>query len=159
MSKPTPISLNMKLESTQVGIAGEYLVAAELTLRGYVAAITLRNTRGMDIIASTNDGSRSVSIQVKTSSGKKPKWVLTRKAESYFDDNHFYVFVALGNLDERPSYHIVPSKVVADYVATSHKAWLAGTKKGGAKRKDSSMRNFADPDHKYQDQWHTLFDN
>jgi hypothetical protein len=46
----------MKLESTQVGVAGEYFVAAELSLRGYIASITLRNTRGIDIIASTKGG-------------------------------------------------------------------------------------------------------
>ncbi len=64
-----------KLESTLVGVAGEYYVAAELSLRGYLASITLRNSRGIDIIASSADGTRSVSIQVKTSSGGKPKWM------------------------------------------------------------------------------------
>jgi Holliday junction resolvase-like predicted endonuclease len=57
-----------KLESTLVGVAGEYLVAGELTLRGFIASITLRNSRGIDIIASNSDGSSSVSIQVKTNS-------------------------------------------------------------------------------------------
>ena len=49
----------MKLESTQVGVAGEYFVAAELSLRGYIASITLRNTRGIDIIASTKSGEKT----------------------------------------------------------------------------------------------------
>ena len=62
----------MKLESTQVGVAGEYFVAAELSLRGYLASITLRNTRGIDIIASTSDGAMSVSIQVKANKSGKP---------------------------------------------------------------------------------------
>jgi hypothetical protein len=51
-----------KLESTLVGVAGEYLVAGELSLRGYIASITLRNSRGIDIIASNPDGTKSVSI-------------------------------------------------------------------------------------------------
>ncbi len=38
-----------KLEPTLVGVAGEYLVAGELSLRGYIASITLRNSRGIDI--------------------------------------------------------------------------------------------------------------
>ncbi len=37
-----------KLASTLVGVAGEYLVAGELSLRGYIASITLRNSKGID---------------------------------------------------------------------------------------------------------------
>lgn len=53
------------LESTLIGVAGEYYVAAELTMRGHIATITLRNSGGIDIIASNSDASKSVSIQVK----------------------------------------------------------------------------------------------
>ena len=66
------------LESTLVGVAGEYYVAAELTMRGHIASITLRNSRGVDIIASNSDASKSVSIQVKTINSSKPKWLLNQ---------------------------------------------------------------------------------
>ncbi len=56
-----------QLESTLVGVAGEYFVAAELSVRGYLASVTLRNSRGIDIIASNSNASRSVSNQVKIS--------------------------------------------------------------------------------------------
>ena len=141
------------LESTLVGVAGEYFVAAELSLRGYLASITLRNSRGIDIIASNSDATRSVSIQVKTSSGNVPKWMLTQKSESFSADNHFYVFVLLRGVGARPDFHIVPSKVAAEYVATSHRQWLAGTKADGSPRKDSAMRNFCDPDLQYKESW------
>lgn len=48
----------LKLSGIQVGITGEYLVAAELSRRGYVATLTLRNTRGIDILASNSDATR-----------------------------------------------------------------------------------------------------
>ncbi|MGB2998104.1 MAG: hypothetical protein WBC59_05650, partial [Phycisphaerae bacterium] len=51
------------LPSILVGVSGEYFVAAELSRRGYIASITLRNTRGIDILAANADASRSVSIQ------------------------------------------------------------------------------------------------
>ena len=38
-----------KVSSILIGVAGEYFVAAELSRRGYVASITLRNTKGIDI--------------------------------------------------------------------------------------------------------------
>jgi hypothetical protein len=144
------------LESTLVGVAGEYYVAAELSLRGYLATITLRNSRGIDIIASNPNGTRSVSIQVKTSSGKEPKWLLTRKSETFSAKNHFYVFVLLGSAASRPDFHIVPSQVVADYITDNHSQWLTGTKKDGSPRKDSAMRNFRDVEQKYREKWKLL---
>mgnify|MGYP000079148134 CR=1 FL=1 len=146
----------MKLESTLVGVAGEYLVAGELTLRGYIASITLRNSRGIDIIISSSDGSRSASIQVKTNSTGRSTWMLNRKAETFEAKNHYYIFVALKGLSIRPSFHIVPSSEVAHYVRTSHQEWLSKTKRDGSARKDSSMRNFADPSNQYLEAWRLI---
>ena len=145
--------MNEKLESTLVGVAGEYLVAGELTLRGYIASITLRNSRGIDIVASNADGSNSASIQVKTNSNGRNTWILNKKAEEYYSDNHYYVFVALHDLGQRPSFYIVPSKVVAEYTSTSHTEWLKGKKQDGSDRKDSNIRNFSDHEEKYLEAW------
>jgi hypothetical protein len=68
MKKQIPV----KLSGIQVGITGEYLVAAELSRRGYVATLTLRNTRGIDILASNSDATKSVGIQVKTAQSGSP---------------------------------------------------------------------------------------
>lgn len=148
----------MKLEKNLVGVAGECLVAAELTLRGFIAAITLRNTRGTDIIASTSDGDQSVSIQVKSNSSGKPSWMLGKSSETFFSKNHIYVFVAIGDLLTRPAFYIVPSTVVAKQIAQSHQRWLAGAKKDGTPRKDSNMRQFKDPGSEYLERWDLLFD-
>jgi len=145
-----------KLETTLVGVSGEYYVAAELSIRGYLAAVTLRNSRGIDIIASNSDASRSVSIQVKTSKKGIPRWILTKKAESYFADNHYYVFVVLHAVGQRPDFYVVSSNVVAESTSTSHKKWLAGKKKDGNSRKDSSMRVFEDKEGKYKEAWSLL---
>ena len=51
-----------RLSTILSGVAGEYFVAAELSRRGYIASITLRNTRGVDILAINADATRSVSI-------------------------------------------------------------------------------------------------
>ena len=81
------------LESNLVGVAGEYLVAGELTLRGYLASITLRNSRGIDIIASSPNGEKSVSIQVKTNNDGQASWILNKKCEEFKSENHYYIFV------------------------------------------------------------------
>ena len=136
------------------GVSGEYFVAAELSRRGYIASITLRNTAGVDILASSADGSKQVAIQVKTARGSKPSWILNKKAEAYYDRNLFYVFVALG--EGLPAFHIVPSKKGADAVRLSHAEWLRGTKRGGGKRKDTDIRGFYDEDGKFLGRWDLL---
>ena len=142
-----------KLESNLVGVAGEYLVAAELTLRGHVASITLRNSRGIDVIASSADGSKSANFQVKSNSSGKPSWILNRKSESFFAENHYYVFVALGELGSRPNFYVVPSEAVARYLRADHAKWMSGTKRDGSPRSDSSMRKFDDPSGEYLERW------
>lgn len=147
---------SLQLESTLVGISGEYFVAAELSLRGYLATITLRNSRGIDIIASTSDAKNSINIQVKSNKGGKPSWIVSKKSETFVSDKHYYVFVVLYAPGVRPDFHIVPSKVVSDYVTDRHRTWLAGTKKDGTARKDSNMRVFRDIEGIYKEAWDIL---
>lgn len=145
-----------KLDSTLIGVAGEYATAAELTLRNYIAAISLRNSRGTDIIATSIDGLRSFSIQVKTTNEGKPHWMLNEKSERLTAGSHFYVFVKLNGSNNRPDFYIVPSAVVADRISTSHKAWLAEPKRDGAARKDTSMRKFTDEQGEFLECWNVL---
>src|SRR5947208_4676256 len=108
-------AVSKKLSTIQTGVSGEYFVAAELSRRGYVASLTLRNTRGIDILASNADATKSVGIQVKASQGGKRDWLLTEAAEADSAENLFYVLVRLNGLD-MPDYYIVPRTVVAKYV-------------------------------------------
>ena len=62
----------------------------------------------------------------------------------------------LGAENERPSYHIVPSKVVAKTIKTGHSDWLKGTSKSGNPRKDSAIRNFSDKNDDYLEKWGLL---
>jgi hypothetical protein len=144
-----------KLPGLQVGIAGEYFVAAELSRRGYVASLTLRNTRGIDILASNRDATKSVGIQVKTCQGDKPDWMLTKKAEDDVAENLFYVFVCLP-AHGSPSYYIVPRKIVGGYVRADHAHWKVTLGKKGQAHGDSDVRRFRDPNATYKDRWDLL---
>ena len=79
--------------------------------------------------------------------------MLSQKAENFHSKNHYYIFVALGNVNERPCFHIVPSKVVAEQIKANHSYWLNRKKKDGTKRKDSAMRKFKDDENKYLEAW------
>ena len=145
-----------KLSSVLSGVAGEYYVAAELTTKGYIASITLRNTKGVDIVCSNADASRSVAIQVKTNRRSYRNWMLNQKSEDYYADNLFYVFVNLNNGDKAPDYFIVPSKVVAKYAKESNEVWLNTPGRGGVKHNATTMRKFYDIDEEYLNRWDLL---
>ena len=148
--------MEKKVSSTLVGVAGEYFVAAELSRLGYIASITLRNTKGIDIIATNEEGTRTVNIQVKTRRQGLKDWIVSQKAEKIKDKNIFYVFVALKGDDEKPDYHIVSSKEIANNVAKSYKKWLAEPGRGGKKHNESNIRIWGDPKGKYLDRWDLL---
>ncbi len=137
------------------GVAGEYLVAGELSRRGYIASITLRNTKGVDILASNSEASRTVGIQVKTNQGKQKFWLLNQKAETYHADNLFYVFVNLNNGDA-PDYFIVPSKTVASFAKKYHQEWLRTPGRKGQAHKDNPLRAFRDLKKEYLNRWELL---
>jgi hypothetical protein len=145
-----------KLSTGLVGVAGEYFVAAELSRRGYVASITLHNTRGIDILASNADASRQVAIQVKANHETRKVWMLNEKDETRHAENHFYVFIALGGVGLQPAYHVVPSKVVADYVRDDHARWKAAPNRKGGAHGYSAVRHFIDTKNAYLDRWDVL---
>ena len=145
-----------RLSQVLSGVAGEYYAAAELSRRGYIASITLRNSKGVDILATNEEATRSAAVQVKTNQHSTKSWLLDKKAETLVAKNLFYVFVNLNGSKEPPSFHVVPSKIVAEYCSTSHRNWLSKTKRDGTPRKDSSMRKFNDPGDRYRDAWDRL---
>jgi hypothetical protein len=149
---------NIKTKITRglSGVAGEYFVAAELSRRGFIATLTLKNTRGVDILVSNADAKRSAGIQVKTNQGSKKIWVLTSKSEEFHADNLFCVFFNLHGPSVMPEFHVVPSKVVASTIKDGHQAWLRTPGKKGQKRNDNNMRNFHDPKSEYLNRWDLL---
>jgi hypothetical protein len=134
-------------------------VAGEFSRLDYVASITLRNTRGIDILASKTDAIRSVAIQVKTRRDAGTAWVLSKNSEGAPEgkvaDNLFYVFVS-HNGAEAPCYHVVPRTAVVEYIRNDYAKWLASPGiKGGAHRYNA-MHKFADAKGEYRDAWHLL---
>lgn len=145
-----------EMSSLLAGVAGEYFVAAELSKRGYIASITLRNTKGIDIVCSNQEATKTVSIQVKTTRESARTWILDKKAENYRAKNLFYVFVTLNNGKRHPDYFVVPSEIVAKFTSANHKRWLNAPNKSGGKHKDTSMRKFHDENGKYLNKWNRL---
>jgi hypothetical protein len=105
--------------------AGEFYVAYELSARGYIVAIPRANVPSLDLLVSDMSGRRSVSIQVKTSSGARrtfkrqpenERWEFDvgEKARFSCGENLFYAFVDLRWREAAPEVFIVPSKAVVE---------------------------------------------
>ena len=145
-----------ELSPTQAGVAGEYLVAGELSRRGYLASLTLRNSEGIDVLAASADASRSVGIQVKTTRGSDGRWLVGRKFEKFCSDNLFYVFVSLHHGEQPPTFHVVPSHVLVDRVRARVEWWMSTTDRQGQPHKDSGIRDFRDKDGDFLNKWELL---
>jgi hypothetical protein len=146
----------MKISSILAGVSGEYFVAAELSRRGFICSVTLKNTKGIDILVCNEDATKNLGIQVKTNQINKSEWILNEKCEKLTDKNIFYVFVNLKGIEILPEFYIVPSKDVAKYTSINHSKWLSEKGKKGQSRNDSTMRKFKDSEQLYLNRWDLL---
>ena len=123
------------MDSTNVGLAGEFYVLAQLAQRGFIASLTLANTKAVDILVFNESLDLLFKLEVKTTN-KLPgnaalfsvdpvySWPMSAKHEAIADPRLFYCFVALQGHSTLPLFFIVPSSYVADYVRQQHLYWL-----------------------------------
>lgn len=148
------------------GVSGEYFVAAELSQRGIVATLTLKNTPYIDILATNLKNGKSANIQVKTMSvGNSAGWHLGPKdGEPSGIANHFYVLVDLQGPGKLPNYIILPKDKFSKFLKINQEKWESGKKRDGTPRKKTTMwifnpngnkeyREFSD---KYKNNWDIL---
>ncbi len=133
----------MASQTTLLGAAGEHHVMAELLRRGYIAALAPQGVPNADIVVTDLEGARLCSIQVKTRRdlGSDGGWHMKAKHENIRADRLFYCFVDFGKTpNDRPTVHVLPSALIADVLAASHRKWLATPGKKGQPHKDGNMR-------------------
>ena len=103
----------MSSEKHLTGMRGVYLVAAELSGRGFIASPTSRSARGADILCTDADCKTAFSVQVKTKSTQASYWLLSADYKRFVSDSHIYVFVSIKEGGVPTEFFIIPSKVVA----------------------------------------------
>lgn len=146
----------MKLTRGLCSVSGEYHVCAELSRRGFIAALTLKNAEGTDVLAARPNLGHTISIQVKTTQGTKTRWMLNKKCELNGAANFFFIFVHLKDEMMRPDFYVVPSIQVAKGISVEHKKWIEGTKRNGTARKNTTMRAFIIARGEYLEDWQIL---
>jgi len=145
-----------------VGTAGEYYVCAELCRRGYLALMTPKNNPVFDVVVTSRDGTKTISVQVKTRSiGNKQGWKLGVDME---DESHSKgLFVVLVNMHETeaPDFYIYTHKDLAKRVKAVYAAYIAEPKKDGSPKKEVGFRwfddvSFTEDDHVRKNVWSAI---
>lgn len=128
--------------TTLTGAAGEHFVMFQLLRRNYIAGLAPQNAPDIDILVSNRNGTILSTIQVKTAGHRVTDgWQMQQKHEGIVGDRLYYCFVDPG--DDRtdlPTCWLVPSRIVADHLATTHPAWLQEGLEKGIRRQDSQRR-------------------
>jgi hypothetical protein len=124
-----------RVDSTNIGIAGEFYVLAQLAQRGLIASFTLANTKAIDILVFDESLDRLCKLEVKTTNlpsrretlfSEEPvySWPMSAKHERVADPRLFFCYVVLQGPCTLPLFFIVPSSYVADYVREQHLHWI-----------------------------------
>jgi hypothetical protein len=110
----------MSRDKRLTGDAGAFLVAAELALQGWPAALTAAGTTRTDVLAQVGQQRLPAAIQVKTkSAGAKDFQPSGVNSPAAAGANEWVVLVALAD-DRQHRFYVVPRDVVYATVQASH---------------------------------------
>ncbi|MBB5349522.1 aspartate-ammonia lyase [Desulfoprunum benzoelyticum] len=143
-----------------VGTAGEYYVCAELCRRGFLALLTPKNNPIFDVLVTSADGTKTISIQVKTRSIKnKQGWKLGPDMALKKQG----LFVVLVNMHENglPDFYVYQHGVLAARVNEVYRAYMAKPKKDGTTKKEVGFRwfdeiSFKEDDRSRKNNWKAI---
>ena len=96
------------------GMRGVYLVAAELSKRGFIVSPTSRGAQGADLLVTDQMCHRAFTVQVKTDS-KGAFFLVGNKAKEVVSGSHIYILVRIRNLKDGEviEYYVVRSTMLS----------------------------------------------
>jgi hypothetical protein len=138
------------------GAAGEYYVAAELSRRGWLATVTIKNAPGTDVLAQRVDTGAVVAIQTKTSSDGN-SFQLDKKCEVVAREmNEWYILVGLRAEGERPKFYLIPRNIIAGATYAQHVEWLQRPREGRSVKDTARRALLAKYLAGYEERWDLL---
>ena len=151
------MSKKPQLNKLMTGLAGEYLVAAKMNLRGLVASLSLKNYPGVDIFGMNPQTGQKIEIQVKTC-WDPSFFVGVKHTERALMSNRVkgpFVFVHLDDVDNA-SYYILSKDEFIELVNTSDDAYFNRPRKKPIKP-DYPIALFVYELQPFQDHWDSLW--
>ncbi|MBU1075712.1 MAG: hypothetical protein KKH98_00370 [Spirochaetes bacterium] len=138
------------------GNASQFFVAGELCRRGINAVVTLGNCPNTDILASNENGTKFVHIQVKTFRPGDRTCSIGLKSEINYGNNFFWVLggIPTENSDKQFVYYIIPSPIMSKNIQKSFQEWVKMPGKRVEKHNpENTIRTIELPPRKNNLQW------
>jgi hypothetical protein len=97
------------------GMRGVYLVAAELARLGFVVSPTSRSAKGVDLLVTNSNGTKTFAVEVK-SDKRATFWLVGKTIGERSSRNNAHVFVKLSPNQDRSRFFVVPSAVISKLI-------------------------------------------
>jgi hypothetical protein len=133
------------IASAFAGNAGEFFALAELTRRGWTAALTARNNRAYDILAKRDDEFAAIRVKTKTPLSDAFQWNAKANGEIFLELTNKGDFCVLVDVSEDtnvgPTYYIVPTPLIDKWLKDDFHTWVTTPgAKGQQRAKDNTRR-------------------
>ena len=135
---------NRVIPAAFAGNAGEYFVLAELTRRGWTAALTARNNRAFDLLANRGEDFVAIRVKSKTSAFTLFQWNAKPNGEIFLEMKQKHDFCLLVDIPEDgdlgPTYYAVPTHVIDKWLKNDFHAWVTTPGARGQQRAQDNKR-------------------
>jgi len=132
------------IPSAFAGHAGEFFVLAELTRRGWTAALTARNSRAYDILAKREDEFAAIRVKTKTSGFTVFQWNAKPNGEVFLEMTEDRDFCVLVDVPEEPNhsptYYVVPTPTIDRWLKDDFQSWVSTPGMKGQARDAANKR-------------------
>lgn len=145
-----------QLNKLMTGLAGEYLVAGMMNLKGWVASLTLKNFPGVDIFGKDPKTDQNISVQVKTSRENSFNIGINRPQRKVLNDliKGPFVFVHIDKNND-VTYYILTRDEVIELINTTDDDYLA--RKKDKSKEDYPMALWCKDLAPFKDHWDSLW--
>ncbi|HEV2379280.1 MAG TPA: hypothetical protein VG206_05740 [Terriglobia bacterium] len=127
-----------------MGNAGEFFVLAELTRRGWTAALTARNNRAYDILAKRGEASAAIRVKTKGGGFSLFQWTAKPSGDVFLEmtaDRDFCVLVDIPADDGAgPTYYVLQTSIIDKWLKDDFKQWVTTRGARGQQRDASNSR-------------------
>lgn len=149
--------MKKNIEKHLIGLTGEYFVAGMMSLKGWVASLTLKNYPSVDIFGLDPETEKTINIQVKTTKNVKSYQIGVMRSQRPEIDNIItcpFVFVYIDK-NNNVDYYILSRNQLIDLILTTDDEYYNRPRKEPLKDYPIAI-NLKDMI-EYKDKWQNLW--
>lgn len=151
------MKMGKNIDKLLIGLTGEYLVAGMMSLKGWVASLTLKNYPSVDIFGLDPKTNQNINVQVKTTKNVKSFQVSLMRSQRDKIDQKItcpFVFVYIDKNNEI-NYYVLSQKQLIEVIERTDDEYYNRPRKETLKDYPIAinLKDIAD----YKDKWDNLW--